>query len=99
YNVKQLSDLIAAGAKNKGFSVIEAISQCPVSYGRRNKMKTALEMINWEKEHTINIKAANKMSPEEIEGKILVGELYKTEAPEYTAEYDKLIARVEGGGK
>ncbi len=99
YHAKQLTDLIVAGVQNKGFSVIEAVSQCPVSYGRRNKMKSALEMINWEKEHAVNVKAAEKMNPADLEGKFLIGELYKSAAPEYTAEYDKLIAKVQGGGK
>ncbi|HHT64164.1 MAG: 2-oxoacid:ferredoxin oxidoreductase subunit beta [Bacillota bacterium] len=99
YHAKQLTDMIVAGAKNKGFSVIEAVSQCPVSFGRRNKMRSPLEMIQWLKENTINVKAAAKLKPEDIKGKILIGELYNTEAPEYTAEYDRLIARVQGGGK
>lgn len=99
YHAKQLTDLIVAGAKNKGFSVIEAMSQCPVSYGRRNKMRSAQEMIKWAKDHTINVKAAAKLQPEAKEGKILIGELHKCEAPEYTAEYDRLIAKLQGGGK
>jgi 2-oxoglutarate ferredoxin oxidoreductase subunit beta len=99
YHAKQLTDLIVAGAQNQGFSVIEAVSQCPVSYGRRNKMRSALEMINWQKEHAVNIKAAQKMKPEQLEDKFLIGELYRSEAPEYTAEYDKLIERVQKGGK
>lgn len=99
YHAKQLTDLIVAGANNKGFSVIEAISQCPISYGRRNQMKNAMDMINWEKESTINIKAAQKMKAEEIEGKILIGELYHKNAPEYTEEYDKMSERVQGRGR
>ncbi|ATW24416.1 thiamine pyrophosphate-dependent enzyme [Candidatus Formimonas warabiya] len=99
YHAKQLADLIVTGAKNKGFSVIEAVSQCPVSYGRRNKMKNALEMVNWFKEHAVNVKAAEKMKAEDLDGKFLIGELHHSEAPEYTEEYDKLIARVQGGGR
>ncbi|ATW27187.1 2-oxoacid:ferredoxin oxidoreductase subunit beta [Candidatus Formimonas warabiya] len=97
YHAKQLTDLIVAGAKHKGFSLIEAVSQCPVSYGRRNKMKNALEMVNWAKEHAVNQKAAEKMTPAELEGKFLIGELHQSAAPEYTAEYDKLIAKLQGG--
>jgi len=95
YHSKQLAELIAAGARNKGFSVIEAVSQCPVSYGRRNKMKSALEMLEWEKAHGVNVKAAEKMKPEQLEGKFLIGELHREEAPEYTEEYDRLIARIQ----
>jgi len=98
YHAKQLGDLIVAGAQHQGFSVIEAMSQCPVSYGRRNKMRTSLDMLNWEKEVAVNVKAAAKMSREDLEDKILIGELFKTEAPEFTAEYDRLIAASQKGG-
>jgi len=99
YHAKQLTDLIVAGAKNKGFSVIEALSLCPVSYGRRNKLRTAMDIMKWQKDNTINVKAAAKLKPEDIAGKILIGELHKSEAPEYTAEYGRLIAQLQGGGK
>ena len=99
YHAKQLGDLIAAGAEHRGFAVIEAMSQCPVSYGRRNKMRTAMDILNWEKEIAVNVKAAAKMNPEDLKDKILIGELYKSEAPEFTAEYDRLIAAVQKGGK
>ncbi|MGI6677609.1 MAG: 2-oxoacid:ferredoxin oxidoreductase subunit beta [Dehalobacterium sp.] len=99
YHAKQLTDLIVAGAQHKGFSVIEAISACPISYGRRNKMRSAVEMLNWQKEHAVNVKAAAKMTPEALAGKFLIGELYRGEAPEYTASYDQLIASLQGGDK
>jgi len=36
------------------------------------------------------------MSPEELEGKIITGEMhYNAERPEYTDEYAKLIERVQ----
>lgn len=99
YHAKQLSDLIVVGAKHKGFALIEVVSQCPVSFGRRNKMKNAMEMLNWLKEHGVGVKAATRMTAEDLQDKFLIGELYRTEAQEYTEEYDKLIARVQGGGK
>lgn len=99
YHAKQLSDLIVAGTKHNGFSVIEAVSQCPISYGRRNKLRTPLDMLIWQKEHAINVKSAMKMQPEDYAGKFLIGELYNAEAPEYTAEYDRLIEFAQGGGK
>lgn len=97
YHAKQLTDLIVAGARHKGFSVIEAVSQCPVSYGRRNKMRTALEMLKWAKENAVHVKAAEKMNGEDVQGKFLIGELYKSEAPEYTAAYDRLIEALQEG--
>jgi 2-oxoglutarate ferredoxin oxidoreductase subunit beta len=36
------------------------------------------------------------MSPEQLQGKIITGVLYKEERPEYTAEYAKVIERAKG---
>lgn len=93
-----MTDSIAKGIQNKGFSVIDAITQCPISYGRKNKMGGPAQMMQWQKDNAVFVQAAAKMKPEELAGKFVIGELYKSEAPEYTAEYDKMIARVQGKG-
>ena len=38
YHVPVLVDVIAKGIAHKGFSIIEAVSACPISFGRQNKM-------------------------------------------------------------
>ena len=99
YHAVQLTDLVAKGIQNKGFSVIDAITQCPTSFGRKNKMGAPATMMQWQKDHAVMIQAASKMQPAELKDKFVIGELHKSEAPEYTAEYDKLIARLrEQGG-
>ncbi len=35
------------------------------------------------------------MPPEKVAGKKLIGELYNAPAPEYSADYDELIAKVQ----
>ena len=98
YHAVQLTDLIAKGIANKGFSVIDAITQCPISFGRKNKMGGPAQMMQWQKDHAVMVAAAAKMKPEELAGKFVIGELHKSDAPEYTAEYDKMIARLQGKG-
>ncbi len=99
YHAKQLTDLITSALSHTGFSFVEGISQCPTYYGRRNNLKTAVDMLKWQKDVTIRKKAAEKLSPEEMQEKILIGELYKDDTkPEYTAEYDKIIERVKKEG-
>ncbi|HWP79838.1 MAG TPA: 2-oxoacid:ferredoxin oxidoreductase subunit beta [Candidatus Acidoferrum sp.] len=98
YHAMQLTDLIAKGIASKGFSVIDAISQCPTSFGRKNKQGGPVQMMQWQKDHAVLIQAAVKMKPEDLVDKFVIGELHKSEAPEYTAEYDKLIARIQGKG-
>ena len=98
YHAVQLTDLVAKGIQNKGFSVIDAITQCPTSFGRKNKMGAPATMMQWQKDHAVMIQAAAKMQPSDLVDKFVIGELHKSEAPEYTAEYDKLIARLRAQG-
>jgi len=99
YHVQLLVNLIKKAIENKGFSFVEAISICPISYGRRNKLGDAPKMLEWLKEHAVNIKAAQKMEPEKLKDKFLIGEMYHGEAPEYTQLYDELIAKLQKGAE
>lgn len=92
YHNQLLSKLLIDAYNNPGFSVIEAISQCPVSYGRRNKFKTPADMLLWQKEHGVT--AGRRALKEED---FLIGEVFNKEAPEYTQEYEKLRQRLQGG--
>lgn len=92
YHAKQLTTLITSALNHTGFSFVEGISQCPTYYGRRNNLKTAIDMLKWQKDVAVKKKAAEKLSPEELKDKILIGELHKdTEQAEYTAEYERVI--------
>jgi 2-oxoglutarate ferredoxin oxidoreductase subunit beta len=97
YHAAQLTNLLIAGIQNKGFSLIEAVTACPVGYGRKNKLGNAVDMILWQKEKAVTVKQAAKMKPEELADRIVIGELYKGEAPEYTAMYEQIIASAKSG--
>ena len=90
--------LIENGIKNKGFSIIEGVSICPTYYGRKNKKGSAVQMMHWQEQNCIDIKKAEKMTPDELKGKILIGEMSHTVRPEYTELYDEII-RKAGGAK
>lgn len=96
YHVRQLIDLIAGGIDHKGFSVIEVISQCPIQFGRRNRQGDAADMLRWYKDKAVSVRAAAKMSPEELADRIVIGELHRVDdEPEYTEEYDRVIQRAQ----
>ncbi|MGA2545373.1 MAG: 2-oxoacid:ferredoxin oxidoreductase subunit beta [Rectinemataceae bacterium] len=95
YHVPLLIDLIESALRNKGFSVVEAVVQCPTYFGRKNKVGGPVEMLNWIKEGVVNVKAAASLPPEKVAGKRLIGELHNAPAPEYTEDYDELIAKVQ----
>lgn len=95
YHTGLLTRLIKAGASHKGFSLIEAVTACPVSYGRRNKMGNGTDMLMWQKEHGVAVEKAKKLTPEEMEGKFSIGELYKAEAPEFTEMYGRFMEEAQ----
>jgi len=95
YHYVLLEDLIIKALTHTGFSVVEVISQCPTYFGRKNKIGGAVETLNWIKDQTINIKTAANLPAEKREGKILIGELYATQKPEFTQQYLEMMAKVQ----
>ena len=96
YHATQLDKLIAEGIENKGFSLIEVIVQCPTIYGRKNRLGDAVAMLKWQRDDTIGVKAAEKLSPQELEGKTVTGVLFSRSRPEYCQEYEKIISLAQG---
>lgn len=94
YYTNQLIKLIENGIQHKGFSLIEGVSICPTYYGRKNKKGSAVNMMKWQKENMIDIKAAEKLTKEQLQGKFLIGEFKNTAEPEYIEEYQKVIDRL-----
>lgn len=80
----QLSNSIKKALLNPGFSFVEIVSQCPTYFGRKNKLRTPVDMINAFKENSINIRKAAKMNDEELVGKIVVGEFINNPRKELT---------------
>jgi 2-oxoglutarate ferredoxin oxidoreductase subunit beta len=70
---------------------VEAMSTCPISFGRKNKIRGNYGLLEWVKSRCVNVKATAKMSPEEYEGKILIGKLHHQPAEEYTKSYEKIL--------
>lgn len=80
----QLANSIKKALLNPGFSFVEVVSQCPTYFGRKNKLKSPVEMIKSFKENSVNKRKADKMSSEELIGKIIVGEFINKARPEFT---------------
>jgi 2-oxoglutarate ferredoxin oxidoreductase subunit beta len=99
YYARQLEKLVAQAIRKKGFAFVDVISQCPTYYGRFNKFKSPVEMLYWQRDHTVNVKAVPKMKSEELEGKLITGVLADRDYPEFTELYDKLIADLAAGRK
>ena len=53
-------------------------------------------MMKWQRDHAVTVEAMGRMKPEQIEGKFPIGVLHQVEAPEYVAEYQKIIQQAMG---
>ena len=61
---------------------MEIISGCPTYYGRYNKMSDPVDMLKWQRDNAVNLKQSEIMSPEELRGKFVIGELFTNEGEE-----------------
>ncbi len=82
---------------HKGFSVMDCVSICPTYYGRKNGKGSPADMIFWQKENCIDSAAAEKLTPERLEGKLIIGETHHHNRAEYANDYQKIIDRCTGG--
>jgi len=92
YHVKQMIKIIKQAILHKGFSVVEILSQCPTYFGRKNNIKSAVNMLEEYKNNTVPI--GSKLL---IENPALIqrGIFKQEEMPEYCREYDKVIERAK----
>lgn len=96
YHFQELEKIIYEAIMHKGTAVIDVIDECPTYYGRFNKYKSPSEMMEKiEKEGTVSVKQAEKLTPEELEGKLLRGVIHRSLRPEYWEGYNKLMAAVQ----
>jgi 2-oxoglutarate ferredoxin oxidoreductase subunit beta len=82
YHPRQIVRTVKKAIQKKGFAFVEVLSQCPVEFGRKTGMGTAVQMLEWYKKSSIPLPRAQGMSPEELHDKIVVGEFVDVEKPE-----------------
>lgn len=103
YHVPVLVDVIAKGIAHKGFSIIEAVSACPISFGRQNKMGGPAQMMAWQRDHGVMKPVWDRMDEDKkaeaiAAGKFPIGVLYENnDVMEYTKAYDQIIQRAQEG--
>jgi len=79
HHVFPLKDSIKKALGKKGFSFIEVYSQCHTMYGRRVGFKNSVDMVRWFKDSSVTVSRAKTMTAEELEGKLVIGEIVERE--------------------
>lgn len=90
YHPRQMARSVKKGIQKKGFALIEAVSQCPVQYGRASKLGSAVDMLRYFKENSIRLTKAREMEETELQGKFIVGEFTDREKAELSEQVVRL---------
>jgi len=80
-HVRRLTQSIKKILQKEGFSFIEVISPCPEIFGRRNKMRTGLQMMEWFKKASIVKPFSEPAKAEITPERMVVGEFVDIEKP------------------
>ena len=88
---KKLEKIIGEALKHRGFSYVEALSNCHINLGRKNKMVSAMENLDWIDSITVSKRKYDTLSPEEQLNLLPTGILKQdTEADEYCDMYKEI---------
>jgi len=97
YHTPQLENLLSQAIQHRGFSMVEVVSNCHTYYGRLNKQGDAVTMLNDFKDRAVPLARAQKMSPEDLKGKFVIGLLHKSGKSEFCDVYEDVMSQVKGG--
>lgn len=95
YHAKLLDNLIEKAILKPGFSVVEVIAHCHTQYGKQNRLGTAVEMMEWQRDHAVTVEKSATLKPEELRDQIVIGVLVDKELPVYQDEYEKIRERAK----
>ncbi len=97
---KKLEKIFVEGFKHKGFSFFDILSNCHVNLGRKNKMASAMDNLNWIDSITVSKKKYDNLSEEERLNLLPTGILKQdNEADEYCEMYGKLQEKYQNNEK
>lgn len=93
-HVRRLTQSIKRMLQKEGFCFIEVISPCPEIFGRRNKMKEGIEMMNWFKRASTVENFSDPAKAEITQDRIVVGEFVNIEKVSYERLLHEKIAQI-----
>jgi len=94
---KKLEKIFVKAMEHRGFSFLDILSNCHINLGRKNKMVSAMDNLNWIDSITMPVKKYNEL-PEEERLNILPTGILKedTKVREYCDMYQDIIDAQQG---
>jgi 2-oxoglutarate ferredoxin oxidoreductase subunit beta len=97
---KKLERTLVKGFEHRGFSFFDVMSNCHINLGRKNKMQSAMENLDWIDSITTPLSKFEKLSEEEQLNMFPTGVLkHDTKVKEYCDMYEEVKAVQQGKRK
>ena len=93
-HVRSLTQSIKKMLQKKGFCFVEVLSPCPEIFGRHNKMRSGLEMMEWFKRASVLDNFSEPSKAEISQEKIVVGEFVDIEKLSYEKMLHEKISKI-----
>jgi 2-oxoglutarate ferredoxin oxidoreductase subunit beta len=93
-HVRRLTQSIKRMLQKEGFCFIEVVSPCPEIFGRQNKMRTGLEMMEWFRRASVVENFSDPSKAEISSDKIVVGEFVNVTKVSYEKFFHEKLAQI-----
>lgn len=93
-HVRRLTQSIRKLIEKEGFGFVEVVSPCPEIFGRRNRMRSGLEMMEWFKKASVMESFSDPAKAEITPDRIVVGEFVDTEKLGYEKLLHEKISKI-----
>lgn len=92
-HIRRLTASISEAMGKKGFSFVEILAPCPTAFGRRNKMRNALDLLRFYYDHSV---VRNHIDPNDaamdFDGNLVVGKFVDHQRPTFLDSYQAVIS-------
>ncbi len=93
FHVVEMASILKKAIAHKGFSLVEVLVQCPTYFGRKNRLGGPVKMLEAMRDGTAPLGSSKLAENPSLTPR---GIFRQEEAPEYCAEYAKVVARAQG---
>ena len=87
-HIRRLTESLTKAILKPGFSFVEVLAACPTAFGRRNRMRAALDIVRFFHERSV---IKNDIDPREVplgfDDALVVGDFVDTERPTFSDNY------------
>jgi 2-oxoglutarate ferredoxin oxidoreductase subunit beta len=93
-HVRRLTQSIKRMLQKKGFCFIEVVTPCPEIFGRHNKMRTGLDMMEWFRRASVVENFSDPSKAEITPERIVVGEFVNVQKVSYEKFFHEKLAQI-----